>query len=98
MLVLNTTQRDQLLLDNHFIEYEYLPSKEVDLEKGRIRSAFGLQVGSSTFVPPGTAYAIDVSVAGVMLIRRDTIDEYSELMKVDSVLGRKQGSAHHTEE
>lgn len=82
VLVLNTTQLGQLLLDNRFIEYEYLPSKEVDLEKGRVRSVLGMQVESSTLVPLGTAYAIDVSVAGVMLIRRDvTIDDYSDPMK-----------------
>jgi hypothetical protein len=41
-----------------------------------------MRVESSTLVPPGTAYAIDVSVAGVMLIRRDvTVDDYSEPMK-----------------
>ncbi len=42
----------------------------------------GMRVESSTLVPPGTAYAIDVSAAGVMLIRRDvTVDDFSEPMK-----------------
>ena len=36
VLVLNNTQLSQLLLDNRFIEYDYLPSKGVDLEAGLI--------------------------------------------------------------
>jgi hypothetical protein len=78
VLVLNTTQLSQLLLDNHFIEYEYVPSKEVDLEQGLIRKAIGMQVESSSLVPNGTAYVIDTDVAGIMLIRRDiTVEDYS---------------------
>jgi hypothetical protein len=78
-MVLNTTQLSQLLLDNHFIEYEYVPSKEVDLEEGLIRKAIGMNVESSSLVPNGTAYVIDTAVAGIMLIRRDiTVEDYSE--------------------
>ncbi len=79
VMVLNTTQLSQLLLDNHFIEYEYIPSKEVDLDQGLIRKALGMQVESSTLVPKGTAYVIDTAVAGIMLIRRDiTVEDYSD--------------------
>ncbi len=81
VLVLNETQLSQLLLDNHFIEYEYMPSNEVDLEQGTIRKAIGMRVESSTLVPAGTAYAIDASIAGIMLIRRDiTVEDYSDVM------------------
>lgn len=77
VLLLNTTQLSQSLLDNHFIEYEYVPSKEVDLEQVLIRKALGMQVESSTLVPQGTAYVIDKAVAGIMLIRRDiTVEDY----------------------
>jgi hypothetical protein len=79
VLVLNTTQMSQLLLDNKFIEYEYLPSEGVDLELGLVRKALGMKVESSTLVPNGTAYAINTHVAGIMLIRRDvTVEEWSD--------------------
>jgi hypothetical protein len=78
VLVLNNTQLSQLLLDNKFIEYEYLPSEGVDLELGLVRRAIGMKVESSTLVPKGTAYAINTHVAGIMLIRRDvTVEEWS---------------------
>ena len=79
VLVLNTTQLSQLLLDNKFIEYEYMPSEGVDLELGLVRKAIGMKVESSTLVPNGTAYAINTHVAGIMLIRRDvTVEEWSD--------------------
>jgi hypothetical protein len=79
VLVLNTTQMSQLLLDNKFIEYEYLPSEGVDLELGLVRKAIGMKVESSTLVPNGTAYAINTHIAGMMLIRRDvTVEEWSD--------------------
>lgn len=79
LLILHETQLHQLLDDNKFIEYEYLPSSEVDLEQGTIRKIVGMKVQSSTLVPNGTAYAIDVRVAGIMLIRRDvTVEDWSD--------------------
>ncbi len=79
VLVLNETQLSQLLLDNRFIEYEYLPSQGTDLEGGLVREVMGMKVHSSTLVPNGTAYAIDKSIAGVMLIRRDvTVEDWSD--------------------
>ena len=78
-LIMHETQLHQLLDDNKFIEYEYLPSAEVDLEQGTIRKIIGMEVQSSTLVPNGTAYAIDVRVAGIMLIRRDvTVEDWSD--------------------
>jgi HK97 family phage major capsid protein len=79
VLVMHETQLHQLLDDNKFIEYEYLPSSEVDLEQGSIRKIVGMNVQSSTLVPNGTAYAIDARVAGIMLIRRDvTVEDWSD--------------------
>ena len=73
VLVLNNSQLSQLLLDNRFIEYDFLPSKGADLEAGLIREILGMKVESSTLVPKGTAYAIDKDIAGIMLLRRDRI-------------------------
>ena len=79
LLILHETQLHQLLDDNKFIEYEYLPSSEVDLEQGTIRKIVGMKVQSSTLVPNGTAYAVDSRVAGIMLIRRDvTVEDWSD--------------------
>jgi len=79
VLFLNNTQLSQLLLDNKFIEYEYMPSEGVDLELGLVRRAIGMNVESSTLVPAGTAYAINTHVAGIMLVRRDvTVEEWSD--------------------
>ncbi len=79
VLVMHETQLHQLLDDNKFIEYEYLPSSEVDLEQGTIRKIIGMKVQTSTLVPNGTAYAIDTRVAGIMLIRRDvTAEDWSD--------------------
>ena len=79
VLVLNNTQLSQLLLDNRFIEYDYLPSKGTDLEAGLVRKILGMQVESSTIVPNGTAYAIDKDIAGTMLLRRDVmVEDWSE--------------------
>lgn len=79
VLAMHETQLHQLLDDNKFIEYEYLPSSEVDLQQGLIRKIVGMNVQSSTLVPNGTAYAIDARVAGIMLIRRDvTVEDWSD--------------------
>jgi len=79
VLVLHETQLHQLLFDDKFIEYDYLPSSEVDLDQGLIRKIVGMKVETSTLVPNGTAYAIDGRVAGMMLIRRDvTVEDWSD--------------------
>ena len=67
------------MFDDKFIEYDYLPSSEVDLDQGLIRKIIGMKVETSTLVPNGTAYAIDDRVAGMMLIRRDvTVEDWSD--------------------
>lgn len=69
----------QLLNDNKFKEYDYLPSSEVDLDQGSIREIVGMKVETSTLAPNGTAYAIDTRVAGAILIRRDvTLEDWSD--------------------
>lgn len=79
VLVMNEVQLGQLLLDNRFIEYDYLPSSEVDLEQGIVRKVLGMNVQSSTLVPNGTVYAIDTRYAGKMLVRRDiTVEDWND--------------------
>ena len=66
-------------MDSKFFECEYLPSSGLTLERGIIRQVVRMRVYSSTLVPNATAYAIDTSHAGVMLIRRDvTVEEWSD--------------------
>lgn len=68
-------QQSQLLLDNRFIEYEYLPSKGTVLETGLIRIILGMEVQSSTLVPNGTAYAIGKDIQRIMSLLRDIMVE-----------------------
>ena len=48
VLVMNEMQLNQLLLNNKFIEYEYLPSSETNLERGTIRQIIGMKVYSKS--------------------------------------------------
>jgi hypothetical protein len=75
VLVLHETQLHQLLDDDKFIDAGYLTSLKSYVNRGLVRSVLGMEVRSSTFVPNGTAYAIDSRVAGIMLIRRDLMVE-----------------------
>jgi hypothetical protein len=93
VLVMNETQLHQLLYDNKFIEYDYLPAPQVDLDQGLIREIIGMDVQSSTLVPNGTAYAIDTRFAGIMLVRRDvTIEEWSDPAVGKYGVERQRGS------
>jgi HK97 family phage major capsid protein len=77
VLAVNEVQLHQLLSDDKFIHAQYLPSEQVDLERGVIGSVLGMRVMASTLVPNGTAYAMDTRVAAVMLLRRDvTVEEW----------------------
>jgi hypothetical protein len=79
VLALNEVQLHQLLNDDKFIHAQYLPSEQVDLERGVVGSVLGMKVMASTLVPNGTAYAIDTRVAAVMLLRRDiTVEDWED--------------------
>ena len=79
VLAVNEIQLHQLLSDDKFIHAQYLPSEQVDLERGVIGSVLGMKVLASTLVPNGTAYAIDTRVAAVMLLRRDiTVEDWED--------------------
>ncbi|MCW4048041.1 MAG: phage major capsid protein [Candidatus Bathyarchaeota archaeon] len=77
VLVLHETQLHQLLNDDKFVNAQYLPSGETDVDRGFVTSVLGMKVHASTLVPNGTAYAIDTRVAAVMLLRRDvTVEDW----------------------
>jgi len=79
VLALNEVQMQQLLNDDKFIHAQYLPSEQVDLERGVVGSVLGMKVMASTLVPNGTVYAIDTRVAAVMLLRRDiTVEDWED--------------------
>ena len=79
VLALNEVQLHQLLNDDKFIHAQYLPSEQVDLERGVVGSVLGMKVMASTLVPNGTVYAIDTRVAAVMLLRRDiTVEDWED--------------------
>ena len=79
VLAVNEVQLHQLLSDDKFIHAQYLPSEQVDLERGVIGSVLGMKVMASTLVSNGTAYAIDSRVAAVMLLRRDvTVEDWED--------------------
>jgi len=75
VLVVNETQLHQLLSDDKFINAQYLPSGQTDIERGIVTSVLGMKVQASTVVTNGTAYAIDTRVASIMLLRRDVTAE-----------------------
>jgi hypothetical protein len=79
VLAVNEVQMHQLLNDDKFIQAQYLPSEQVDLERGIIGSVLGMKVMASTLAPNGIAYAIDTRVAAVMLLRRDvTVEDWED--------------------
>ncbi|MEM3356737.1 MAG: phage major capsid protein [Candidatus Bathyarchaeia archaeon] len=79
VLAVNEIQLHQLLSEDKFIHAQYLPSEQVDLERGVIGNVLGMKVLASTLVPNGTAYAIDTRVAAVMLLRRDiTVEDWED--------------------
>ena len=79
VLAVNEVQLHQLLNDDKFIHAQYLPSEQVDLERGVIGSVLGMKVLASTLATNGTAYAIDTRVAAVMLLRRDvTVEDWED--------------------
>jgi len=79
VLVVNETQLHQLLSDDKFIQAQYLPAGQTDIEQGIVTSVLGMKVQASTLVPNGTAYAIDTRVAAIMLLRRDvTIEDWAD--------------------
>jgi HK97 family phage major capsid protein len=75
VLAVNELQLHQLLNDDNFKNSVYLPSSETDISQGIIGSILGMKIHASTLVPIGTAYAIDTSVAAMMLLRRDVAIE-----------------------
>jgi HK97 family phage major capsid protein len=79
VLVLNTTQLSQLLLDDKFVDINAISSRETDVNEGMINQILSMRVRGSSLVPNGTAYAIDPLIASIMLLRRDvTVEDWSD--------------------
>lgn len=81
VVALNDMQMAQLLNDSTFINAQYLPAGQTDLEQGVVTGALGMKILASSLVPNGTAYAIDTRVASMMLLRRDVAAEDWEDVK-----------------
>jgi HK97 family phage major capsid protein len=71
VFALNDMQMAQLLNDATFVNAQYLPSSETDIEQGLVSGALGAKIVASPHISNGTAYAIDTRVAAIMLLRRD---------------------------
>jgi hypothetical protein len=73
----NPLHKHQLLLDDKFVKSVYLPSAQTDIDRGSIGRVLGIDFFDSSLVTNTTAYAIDSTVAAVMLLRRDvTIEDW----------------------
>jgi hypothetical protein len=74
-LILHPKQASQLFTATEFINSQYLPSGETELERGLIGQALTMKIYKSSLCTNGVAHAVEKSVAGVMLIRRDITTE-----------------------
>lgn len=73
----NTLGKHQLLNDDKFIKAVYLPSEAVDIQQGSVGSVLNMKTQFSSLCTNTLAYAVDTSVAAVMLLRRDvTIEDW----------------------
>jgi hypothetical protein len=94
VLALNERQLHQLFTDDKFIHAQYLPAGQTDLEQGSIGTVLGMRVHASTLVPDGTAYALDTTVASVMLLRRDiTVEDWEDIKTANTASEPQRGSA-----
>jgi len=83
VLFTHPTHVAQLLGDDKFINANYLPSRETDVRRGVIGEVLGMRVVTSTAITEGKAYAVDLNVAAVMLVRRDLTSKPYEDPKKD---------------
>ena len=82
VLLLHPRQLSQLLRDDKFINANYKPSGEFDVRTGSFGEVLGMRVLSSTKCTNGVVYAIDTTVAAVMLVRRDiTTKPYEDIIR-----------------
>ncbi|MCW4006166.1 MAG: phage major capsid protein [Candidatus Bathyarchaeota archaeon] len=80
VLAVNEVQLHQLLSDDKFINAQYLPAEQTNIEQGSIGNILGMQIHASNLVPNGTAYVVDTRVAAVMLLRRDiTVEDWEDI-------------------
>ncbi len=78
-------QVSELFTATEFINSQYLPSSEVELTRGLIGQALTMRLYKSSLVPQDTGqagynqvFAVDKSVAAIMLVRRDITTETYE--------------------
>jgi len=78
-------QVSELFTATEFINSQYLPSSEVELSRGLIGQALTMRLYKSSLVPQDTGqtgynqvFAVDKSVAAIMLVRRDLTTETYE--------------------
>ena len=82
VLLLHPRQLSQLLRDDKFINANYKPSGELDVRTGNFGEVLGMRVLSSTKCTNGVVYAMDTTVAAVMLVRRDiTTKPYENIIR-----------------
>jgi len=74
-LILHPKQASQLFTATEFINAQYLPSAQVDLQRGLIGQALTMRIYKSSLCTNGVAHAVKKAVAGVLLIRRDITTE-----------------------
>jgi len=74
-LILHPKQASQLFTATEFINSQYLPSEQTELARGLIGQALTMKIFKSSLCTNGTAHAIEKTVAGVMLVRRDITTE-----------------------
>jgi len=79
-MVLHSKQASQLFTATEFINSQYLPSNETELTRGLVGQALTMKLyKSNAGTTNGVAHALNKSVAGILLIRRDvTIDPYED--------------------
>jgi len=71
VFAMNDMQLAQLLNDITFVNAQYLPASQTDIEQGVISGALGAKIVASPHITNGVAYAIDTRVAAMLLLRRD---------------------------
>jgi len=78
-------QVSELFTATEFINSQYLPSSEVELTRGLIGQALTMRLYKSSLLPQDTGqsgynqvFAVDKSVAAIMLVRRDLTTETYE--------------------
>jgi hypothetical protein len=74
-LILHPKQASQLFTATEFINSQYLPSEQTELASGLIGQALTMKIFKSSLCTNGVVHAVEKTIAGVLLIRRDITTE-----------------------